>query len=410
MKSLLEDMNYPDMICIQEARLKASGTKEDQRGIPKPSEYIEIQSTIEQIFQRDYHPPIWSLADARYAGTVTFIHKRLRTWKEGGSSSRSRQCAFSSDSAIDLTLQQCQRTREQIVGLSVPITTTRLTGTDTQGSTPTKNKQQQRSITSFFAPKGSPTKTTTTTSPNMKMKVTSGTSVIRQCHHPEGRFQFFSFPTMDVLQTYVPNNGTKEESFQRRKEWDDMMLRFLKDRKAILKQTNNPNRCLLWCGDFNCAKDYRDGTHWVKKEDGTIYEFWTDPIKCQVGKPGDEPPEPENAGIPSFTPNERRRFAKLIKEGDFVDIWRNLHPDGTMTSTMKPWDRPDYTWRGHLARNGATYNAKFQGKGQRLDYFLLSPSNMISKVSQCQILGFGERRDGHFCGSDHCASILRLNS
>ena len=206
-----------------------------------------------------------------------------------------------------------------------------------------------------------------------------------QPHHPEGRFQFFTFPAIDVLQTYVPNNGTKAESFQRRREWDEAMLTFLKDRRTILAHAKVPDRPLLWCGDFNCARDYRDGTHWTQREDGSIYEFWTDPVKCQVGKKEEKPQDPGHVGIPSFTPHERKRFAQLLKEGDFVDVWRDMHPDGTPATCTKPWDRPDYTWRGHLARNGSPYAAKFQGKGQRLDYFLLSPPKMRSSVSFCQI-------------------------
>jgi exonuclease III len=368
MKSLLHDMDYPDMICIQEARLRA--LNDDQRGEPKPSEYAEVKPAVESVFQN--YKPIWSLADTRYAGTVTFLHRRLAI--DVGS-----QCAFSVESAVDLILKRFQLTRAQ-TGLLVP-------------PSPSKKGVKQLSLKSFFAPKtnigGSPT-------------VSSGK------HHPEGRFQFFAFPSLDVLQTYVPNNGTKEESFQRRQEWDESMLKFLKDRRTILDHANSPDRPLLWCGDFNCARDYRDGTHWKKQETGSIYEFWTDTGKCQVGKKGETPPDPGNVGIPSFTPNERRRFAQLLKEGDFADVWREMHPEGTTDTSIKPWDRPDYTWRGHLARDGASFIAKFQGKGQRLDYFLLSPSKLISSVSLCQILGSGEHREGFFCGSDHCATILRL--
>jgi exonuclease III len=406
MKSMLEDMDYPDMICIQEARLKA--LDEDQRGEPKPSEYAEVKSVVESVF-RDYNKPLWSLADARYAGTVTFLHKRValmeRVVRDGGP--YSQQCAFSMDAAIDLILQQFQLTRTQ----------TGLSSSSTMPASPSKKgaTTKQLSMKAFFAPK----KTTPPSAASSIASPSSGGS--RGCaavisssgkrpHHPEGRFQFFTFPAMDVLQTYVPNNGTKEESFQRRREWDESMLAFLKDRRTILAHANVPDRPLLWCGDFNCARDYRDGTHWTQREDGSIYEFWTDPVKCQVGKKGGEPHDPGNVGIPSFTPHERKRFAHLLKEGDFVDVWRDLYPDGTPTAGVERWDRPDYTWRGHLARNGNPFAAKFQGKGQRLDYFLLSPSKMRSRVSSCQILGSGEQREGHFCGSDHCATILRLGS
>jgi hypothetical protein len=51
--------------------------------------------------------------------------------------------------------------------------------------------------------------------------------------------------------------------------------------------------------------------------------------------------------------------------------------------------------------------ARYQGKGQRIDYFLLS-NHAMDRVESCHILGYGELREGFFCGSDHCASLLVL--
>jgi len=213
---------------------------------------------------------------------------------------------------------------------------------------------------------------------------------------------------MDVMQCYVPNNGTTEKSFERRREWDEMMLKFLKERQQVLVKCRQGERPMLWCGDFNVARDHRDGTHWEQQEDGTIYEFWTDPKKCSVGnQTSNSTLDPANVGIPSFTPAERKRFAEIMKEGGLIDVWRELHPTGVMDLNLKPWDRPDYTWRGHLAQ-GSTYTAKFQGKAQRLDYFLLTPPQMLQEVKTCEILGYGEKREGHFCGSDHCATFISM--
>jgi hypothetical protein len=44
-----------------------------------------------------------------------------------------------------------------------------------------------------------------------------------------------------------------------------------------------------------------------------------------------------------------------------------------------------------------------------LDYFFLSPY-LTGTVKVCEILGYGTQRQGLFCGSDHCASILVLNT
>jgi exonuclease III len=376
MKKLLEETKYPDLVCLQEARLKAYD--QHTRGRPLPSEYAVVKDTVESVFEN--YTPVWSLADNRYAGTLTFVHKRLGL-------DRTSQCAFSTDSAIDLMLKRFQRNREQVglVSLSKP-------------SSPAKKVVKQTSMKSFFAPK----KMTSSGE-------SSSPSVCTRNHHSEGRFQFFSFPDMDVIQTYVPNNGTKEESFCRRSQWDASMLQFVKDRRKLLEHCQQTERPLLWCGDFNVARDYRDGTHWEKREDGSIYEFWTNPEKCFVGKKGSVPtPEnQENVGMPSFTAAERRRFSELLKEGDFSDVWRELHPTGVANSKLTSWDRPDYTWRGHLAQAG-NYKSKFQGKAQRLDYFLLSPSKLVNNVDACQILGYGEQREGHYCGSDHCATVLSL--
>jgi exonuclease III len=73
-----------------------------------------------------------------------------------------------------------------------------------------------------------------------------------------------------------------------------------------------------------------------------------------------------------------------------------------------PWNKAEYTWRGAVARTTSTFDkARYQGKGQRIDYFLLS-NHAVDRVESCYILGYGEHREGFFCGSDHCASLLLL--
>lgn len=215
---------------------------------------------------------------------------------------------------------------------------------------------------------------------------------------------------MDLIHTYVPNNGNKPESFARRKAWDNGMKEFLLNRSKILEKASiSSRRPLLWCGDMNVARDYRDGTHWTKiPQDGTVQEWWTDEQKCFVSASQRDPSRPpQDQGMPSFTPAERSRFEDMLTQANLTDIWRELHPNGTdeteETKNLSKWDRPNYTWRGHLGKNGTI--AKYQGKGQRLDYFL---SSRVDNVEACEILGYGERREGLFCGSDHCASLLTL--
>lgn len=63
-------------------------------------------------------------------------------------------------------------------------------------------------------------------------------------HEPDGRVIIAEFESFRIMNTYVPNNGWKDEetSFQRRRKWDKRMKEF------ILQSTDKP---LIWCGDLN---------------------------------------------------------------------------------------------------------------------------------------------------------------
>lgn len=426
MRTLVQQTDA-DIICLQEVRIKAASPT--NRGTPLGSEYhntalrsvLESSSASDAAVFDDYEK-YWSLADSRYAGTLTLLHKRLAL------STITNRTAFSTHSAIDLLLQTHNIKRNE-----VELEAQHMEKTGKNSNAP---KKQQTTIASFFKPK-----TTIGSS-----KSTSN----NQQHHPEGRFQFFVFRDFDFLQVYAPNNGSNQESFTRRKNWDCDLLAFLKNRRAILAKAGSQtkDRPLLWCGDLNVARDHRDGTHWEQRtvidkdnennnneEKGLstsrlIYEWWTDESKCFVSaqaKKLDPNRAPGDKGMPSFTPNERTRFALLLEVGDLVDIWRCLHPRGTQETGgilvdnkyKTKWDRPDWTWRGHMGKAGNTYTNKYQGKGQRLDYFLLSPSSALTSsssatstglVESCDILGYGEERLGFFCGSDHCAVVLKLHT
>jgi exonuclease III len=450
LQRLVSETKYPDMICLQEVRLKSSGPSDHQRGRPLDSEYNGfVQHVLEEQVFSDYQQ-FWSLADTKYAGTLTLIHRRCFENSNnmmGFSSSLSPDfVAFTPQSAIDLMLRRLGTTREEC-GFSPS-----LSAATSSISTPSSQKRTtQASLTSFFSPKKplslSPEKKKAQISlesfpPRKTSKATTG--ITR--HHPEGRFQFFFFPDMDVIQTYVPNNGTKEESFHKRRHWDYDILQFFRDRRTILsKQTSGNRRKLLWCGDMNVALNYQDGSHWeervIKEEErggdrssggcsetttkSAIYEWWTDESKCFVQSDNKSPlrnKRPEDIGMPSFTPAERKRFSSILQEADLCDVWRHLHPNGISVDCDNPtqtrncnsrWDLPNYTWRGHLARREGNI-AKYQGKGQRLDYFLLAPSHLVKDnpssaiVKGCEILGYGEQKEGLFCGSDHCAVLLEL--
>lgn len=63
-------------------------------------------------------------------------------------------------------------------------------------------------------------------------------------HEPDGRVILAEFETFNLLNTYAPNNGWKEEenSFPRRRKWDKRILEF------VLQSSDKP---LIWCGDLN---------------------------------------------------------------------------------------------------------------------------------------------------------------
>lgn len=63
-------------------------------------------------------------------------------------------------------------------------------------------------------------------------------------HEPDGRLILAEFDSLRFLNTYVPNNGWKEEesSFVRRRKWDKKML------ELVLQLSDKP---LIWSGDLN---------------------------------------------------------------------------------------------------------------------------------------------------------------
>lgn len=393
---MLTETRGPDVLCMQEVRLKA--TSPTNRGTPLPADYKTIKPVIETTVFANYDR-YWSLADTKYSGTLTLLHKRLRFPNE--------DAAFCTEAALSLLLFRYALTREDAGLPSKP-----------KGESNAPKKKKQATMTSFFAPKSSPQK-------NEKANLTS------KEHQKEGRFQFFFFQGFDLINTYAPNNGTREEKYQRRRDWDSDMKTFFAHRKLILKKAGDTDRPLLWLGDINVAKDYRDGTNWERvgennnkpsnSDEPSTYEWFKDEALCFArgqSKQLDPNRSPADRGIPGFTTNERLRFAEILKEGDLVDVWRVLHPDGiTQENSNRKfksrWEFPNWTWRGHLTKDGQAWQSRYEGKGQRLDYFLLSSSSLTESptevVEECEILGYGDRREG-FCGSDHCPTILRLKT
>jgi len=192
----------------------------------------------------------------------------------------------------------------------------------------------------------------------------------RTKHEVDGRVILAEFHSFRLLNTYVPNNGWKDEDmgFPRRRAWDQRMLEFV---------TRPSNKPLVWCGDLNVSHEDIDVSH---------PDFFRN-AKLQ----GYTPPNPEDCGQPGFTLGERRRFARCLTDGDLVDTYRWLHKQQEMDN--------GFTWSGNPV-------GKYRGKRMRIDYFLLS-RKLLDRLISSEIHGHGIDREG-FYGSDHCPLTMEL--
>ena len=321
---LIHATQEPDLLCVQEVRMKASinvdasGREARQRGTPMSSggktnkerqavtaDYQHVQQLLQSPPFQHYRP-YWSLADTKYAGTLTLLHPRcwegmttkpktMKTKYDPTTEEEDSNCvAFTFDTAIDVLLRRCGVTRHEC-GLLAGLEQQNIENANgTEHSTKQKQHHQQASMRSFFNPSLTTT-TTTATAVGAIPRTGAGTytsphdgppppSQQQPHHHVEGRIQYFCFPGMDVIQTYVPNNGSKLDSYRRRQHWDRQVLQFLQQRQQLLHyvhRRNNhnsssttsgtatangsgtqgnssrsswcfttPDRKLLWCGTF----------------------------------------------------------------------------------------------------------------------------------------------------------------
>jgi hypothetical protein len=129
-------------------------------------------------------------------------------------------------------------------------------------------------------------------------------------HHPDGRIVLASFESFDVLGTYAPNNGGKEESFERRRAWDRELSRFVsapRERPLVWPISEHSTRphcymrcdamlCQVWLGDLNVAAEWGDVgpmPDWFRHENGK------------------NAAHADDRGQPGFTANEQARFRML---------------------------------------------------------------------------------------------------
>ncbi|XP_028549406.1 DNA-(apurinic or apyrimidinic site) lyase isoform X1 [Dendrobium catenatum] len=189
-------------------------------------------------------------------------------------------------------------------------------------------------------------------------------------HEPDGRVILAEFESFFLLNTYVPNNGWKddENSFQRRRKWDKRMLEFV-------VQLDKP---LIWCGDLNVSHQDIDVSH---------PDFFSN-AKLN----GYIPPNKEDCGQPGFTLSERRRLSNILSQGKLIDAYRFIHKEQDMER--------GFSWSGNPV-------GKYRGKRMRIDYFIVS-EKLKDKIISCDMHGHGIELEG-FCGSDHCPVSLELS-
>uniref|UniRef100_A0A0D6R9B5 DNA-(apurinic or apyrimidinic site) endonuclease n=1 Tax=Araucaria cunninghamii TaxID=56994 RepID=A0A0D6R9B5_ARACU len=190
-------------------------------------------------------------------------------------------------------------------------------------------------------------------------------------HEVDGRVILAEFESFRILNSYVPNNGWKddERGFKRRRKWDQRMLDF------VLRLSDKP---LIWCGDLNVSHEDIDVSH---------PEFF-----ANAKIPGYTAPNKEDCGQPGFTLGERRRFSTILSQGKLLDTYRWLHKE----------QEPEcgFTWSGNPV-------GKYRGKRMRIDYFLVS-NEFKDRTVASNIHGRGIEMEG-FLGSDHCPISLELS-
>ena len=144
---------------------------------------------------------------------------------------------------------------------------------------------------------------------------------------------------------YVPNSGQGLVRLNYKIEWLAKLQSFIR----ILGQN------VIVIGDINVAPDKRDLCH----------------------------PQ-QNEQTPGYTLQEREKFAQMMQELDFVDVWRELNPLPLQTQGYNG----SYTFWSSQMRS------RDRNAGWRIDLVLL-PKSQIKNVIECKI-------HQTYIGSDHC--------
>ncbi len=165
-------------------------------------------------------------------------------------------------------------------------------------------------------------------------------------HDQEGRVLTVELSRLFVVSVYTPNSRRDLSRLSYRQRWDRAFLRFL----ARLEE----RKPVVFCGDLNVAHEEID-----------------------LARPK------ENHHTHGFTDQERAGFSAILK-ADYVDTFRELHPEGG-----------NYTWWQLATR------ARERNIGWRIDYVVISKS-LRPALRKAFILA-------QVRGSDHCPVGVTLS-
>ncbi|MBQ9018063.1 exodeoxyribonuclease III [Candidatus Saccharibacteria bacterium] len=181
---------------------------------------------------------------------------------------------------------------------------------------------------------------------NIHASKNNGSDSLGDIGASEGRILAMEFDKFFLVNVYTPNSKPDLSRLKLRHEsWDPEFLQLLKE----LERT----KPVVVCGDFNAAH-----------------------TEIDLARPKTNH---HNAG---FTDEEREGVGKIIG-ADFMDTFRELHPDSQR-----------YTWWSHWGK------ARENNVGWRIDYFFVSGA-LESKLLDAEIYE-------NVTGSDHCPISITL--
>ncbi|KDR73496.1 hypothetical protein GALMADRAFT_251205 [Galerina marginata CBS 339.88] len=178
--------------------------------------------------------------------------------------------------------------------------------------------------------------------------------------HPDpqsvkGRIVTLEFETCHLVGTYVVNAGQNLKTLEAKKVWNQHFFAYLREL--------DKKKPVIWAGDLNVAPTAIDLTN-AKKN-------WN-----------------KTAG---YTEVETSAFKNFLESSEdpkgnqFIDVWRNLHPDERA-----------YTYYSYR------FNCRVKGIGWRIDGFVLS-ERLQERVKVCDIRG------EIYGASDHIPVVLEVD-